>query len=87
MENLNEEINALIKNLLVDEDEVASAIAEQVHDIMEALEAGDIDEDMKKELIQDAMELALVEDEAVALETKIKVEAVFNLLVKLAKII
>jgi len=88
MSDVEQELDNLLKQLLFEnEDIVAAAIAEQVLDIMEAVKSGEIDEETKNELMQDAIELAQVQNEALSLETKIKVEAIFDLLVKLATLV
>jgi len=84
---ISEEVSALLQEFAVDEDKHIAMVAGEIQTLNASYEAGNIDEDTHKELIQDALELAQVGEAAELLETKVKIEKLIDFAKMVAKFI
>ena len=81
------EFEEQLKEFLVDSDHYVAEVAHEVEGVMYDYETGAINEAMKKELLNDVLELAQVNAQAESLDTKIKVEKLVDVVKVIAGLI
>lgn len=87
MDKIREELDNILKEFLTSDTETLKTVAHEINVIVEAHEAGEINDDDRDELLLDVSEFARVETTAELLETKIRVEKALQLLSKLVKMV
>lgn len=87
IEQINEQLNELLDSIVADGDEHASKVAEHIQKINALHASGEIDEQARNELLEDANQIIEVEKEASALEAKAKLEQASRLILKLIKMV
>ena len=87
MDEIKLELDRLLRKFVDSRKGCLITVASEVKAIVEAYENGQLDDEMKDELLEDVAELARVETTAELLETKIKVELALDLLNKLVRFV
>lgn len=77
-------INELFRSLINDDDKYVASVAADVAQLEDDYRTGAITEDMFKELVNDALELAKTRAEASSLDTKIKIEKLADIVRQIA---
>ncbi len=82
IDEIENKLEELLNDIVCGEDETAKKIAEHIQKI----KALDIDEESRRELLEDAQQIIEVEKESAELEAKIKLEKAYSLLTSLAEL-
>ena len=87
IDEINNQIDELLREIVCTEDEHAIKIVEHIQKIKALHAMGEIDTSTRNELLEDANQIIEVEKESAALEAKIRLEQTSVLLLKLIKLV
>lgn len=87
IEQIDEQLDILLDDIMSSEDDHAMKIAQHIKKINDLHKQGEIDDESRKELLNDACEIIEVEKESSELEAKAKLEKTAKLLKVLVKMV
>lgn len=76
-----------LKEFINGDDKYVASVAQEIDVVYDDYIAGRIDKDMLQELVNDSIELAKVRSEAQALDTKVKLEKLFEIAKVIASLV